>query len=161
MHILYAGNLLNFLNLDLYCETGFLSSEGLPGVALLLWTMTQYSSLSYATRVPFLRCNLILAPSCVGVKSCTFKFFMGRVISSFERMARDHAEFVCRMKEYLPRSDFFKKTLKALETHFTMKPVNLDAVGENDGEEMPPSTRLLSQQELEDGSQCPLESVAG
>uniref|UniRef100_A0A2P2KE55 Uncharacterized protein n=1 Tax=Rhizophora mucronata TaxID=61149 RepID=A0A2P2KE55_RHIMU len=77
------------------------------------------------------------------------------------RMARDHAEFVCRMKEYLPRSDFFKKTLKALETHFTMKPVNLDAVGENDGEEMPPSTRLLSQQELEDGSQCPLESVAG
>ncbi|KAF2313610.1 hypothetical protein P3X46_029746 [Hevea brasiliensis] len=76
------------------------------------------------------------------------------------RSARNHNEFVCRMKEYMPRSVFIERILKALESHFSVKPINLEAV---DGSHMAGYvhfTRLLSKQELEAAMTSVLESRA-
>lgn len=66
------------------------------------------------------------------------------------RMERGHTEFICRMNEYLPRTDFIEKTTEAIETYFSVKNVNLEATEEPCGAEFVPSTRLLSKQELEE-----------
>ncbi|OAY60182.1 putative lipoate-protein ligase A [Manihot esculenta] len=74
------------------------------------------------------------------------------------RSARKHTEFVCRMKEYMPRSIFIERTLKALESHFSVKPVNLDAVDGLHSIRYVSSTRLLLRRELEDARASLLES---
>ncbi|KDP36050.1 hypothetical protein JCGZ_10016 [Jatropha curcas] len=76
------------------------------------------------------------------------------------RSARNHNEFLCRMKEYLPRSVFIERTLKALETHFSVKPKNSDAVRVTNTEGFVHSTRLLMKQELEDARESMPESIA-
>ncbi|KAF2299438.1 hypothetical protein GH714_031951 [Hevea brasiliensis] len=76
------------------------------------------------------------------------------------RSARNHAEFVCRMKEYMPRSIFIERTMKALESHFSVKPVNLDAVVGSHSSGYVHSTRLLSKHELKDAVTTLLESRA-
>ncbi|KAF7824825.1 putative lipoate-protein ligase A [Senna tora] len=37
------------------------------------------------------------------------------------RLARDHTDFVCRMKEFLPRSEFMQRTIDALGSRFSLE----------------------------------------
>lgn len=74
------------------------------------------------------------------------------------RLARDHLEFICRMKEYLPRTLFIEKTLEALETHFSMQAI--EKIGIPNGAAFVPSTSLLTKQELEDALASSLQRVA-
>ncbi|CAN0908910.1 Inactive lipoate--protein ligase 2 [Linum grandiflorum] len=66
------------------------------------------------------------------------------------RLARDHTEFVCRMREYMQRPVFMDRTIEALENWFSVQPVSLaDVGGSPQMEEFVPTTRILSRQELE------------
>ncbi|XP_068643506.1 uncharacterized protein [Aristolochia californica] len=66
------------------------------------------------------------------------------------RLARNHREFLCSMKNYLSsRSTFIDKTIATLGTHFSMRPVPLDIVDSQCDTEFPNSTVLLPKQELE------------
>lgn len=61
---------------------------------------------------------------------------------------RDHTEFVCRMKDYIERSDFVEKTVKAVGNQFAMKEVNLEDIDSYAKGEHVKSTRLLTVEEL-------------
>ncbi|KAJ4707427.1 Lipoate-protein ligase A [Melia azedarach] len=66
------------------------------------------------------------------------------------RMARGHTEFICGMKEFLPRSVFIEKTIESIENYFQVKHLNLEAAEGPRGAEFVHSTRLLTKQELEE-----------
>lgn len=66
------------------------------------------------------------------------------------RLARSHTDFVCRMKDYMPRSVFIDRTVKAIESHFLAKPVDLDVDTAVHDAEFVHSTRLLTNNELEE-----------
>ncbi|XP_050226750.1 uncharacterized protein LOC126676565 [Mercurialis annua] len=72
------------------------------------------------------------------------------------RSTRDHTDFVCRMKEYLSRSEFIERTVKALETHFLIEPITLEGFNASNESAFIPSTRLLTKQELEDACESQL-----
>lgn len=63
---------------------------------------------------------------------------------------RDHTEFVCRMKDYIERSDFVEKTVKAVGNQFAMKEVNLEDIDSYAKGEHVKSTRLLTVEELQE-----------
>ncbi|XP_010425693.1 PREDICTED: putative lipoate-protein ligase A [Camelina sativa] len=66
------------------------------------------------------------------------------------RLERDHTDFVCRMKDYIERSDFVEKTIKAVGNQFTLKQVNLkDIDSYTKAENNLKTTRLLTLEELE------------
>lgn len=64
------------------------------------------------------------------------------------RLARDHLEFICCMKDYMPRSVFINKTVEAIGTQFSVKSEQSDPIETNSN--FVPSTRLLTRQELEE-----------
>ncbi|VVB04410.1 unnamed protein product [Arabis nemorensis] len=66
------------------------------------------------------------------------------------RLERDHTDFVCRMKDYIERSDFVEKTVKAVGNQFTLKQVNLEDIDSYAKGEHLKSTRLLTLKELEE-----------
>ncbi|KAK3212640.1 hypothetical protein Dsin_017346 [Dipteronia sinensis] len=68
------------------------------------------------------------------------------------RLGRDHTEFICRLKEYLPRSVFIDKTVESIETYFSVNPTSMEAIDESQGAEFVHSTKLLTRQELEEAS---------
>ncbi|KAK9271522.1 hypothetical protein L1049_001882 [Liquidambar formosana] len=74
------------------------------------------------------------------------------------RLARGHMEFVCRMKDYLPNFVFIENTVKAIETHFSVNPVNLESIVAPCDKEFVHSTRLLAKEELEEAYACPAKS---
>ncbi|XP_019057286.1 PREDICTED: uncharacterized protein LOC104825807 [Tarenaya hassleriana] len=78
------------------------------------------------------------------------------------RLERDHTDFVCRMKDYMQRSVFIEKTMKAVETHFTLKQVNLEEMGSHAKGEYLETTRLLTMEELEQAREgaSQIESIA-
>ncbi|KAJ4845044.1 hypothetical protein Tsubulata_010834 [Turnera subulata] len=76
------------------------------------------------------------------------------------RLARDHLEFICRMKEYIPRTIFVERTLKALESHFSLQEMNSETIVTPNGATFVPSTSLLTRQELMDALASPLEGIA-
>ncbi|XP_062195624.1 uncharacterized protein LOC133898852 [Phragmites australis] len=66
------------------------------------------------------------------------------------RLARNHTDFLCRMKEYMPsRSVFTDGIITALREHFSVESTDLET-GPSDDEEFVPSTKLLSQKDLEE-----------
>lgn len=65
------------------------------------------------------------------------------------RLARGHLEFICRMKDYLPRSVFIDGTIRAAGSHFSVKPIELEATKTPSSTKFEPSTKLLTNQELE------------
>ncbi|KAI3841666.1 hypothetical protein MKW92_040738 [Papaver armeniacum] len=65
------------------------------------------------------------------------------------RSERNHLEFICRMKEYMPRSAFIEKTLSSVGSRFLVEPTNLEAIGAHSGTAFAHSTSLLTKQELE------------
>uniref|UniRef100_A0A0D3DBG1 BPL/LPL catalytic domain-containing protein n=2 Tax=Brassica oleracea var. oleracea TaxID=109376 RepID=A0A0D3DBG1_BRAOL len=66
------------------------------------------------------------------------------------RLERDHTEFVCRMKDYIERSDFVEKTVKAVGKQFAMKEVNIEDIDSYAKGEHVKSTRLLTMEELQE-----------
>ncbi|KAG9451360.1 hypothetical protein H6P81_011325 [Aristolochia fimbriata] len=67
------------------------------------------------------------------------------------RRARNHKEFLCAMKNYLPtRSTFIAKTIAALETHFSMRQAPSDIENSHRNTEFPNSAVLLTKLELEE-----------
>lgn len=65
---------------------------------------------------------------------------------------RDHTDFVCRMKDYIERSDFVEKTVKAVGNQFTLKHVDLEDIDSYAKGEHLKSTRLLTMEELEEAT---------
>lgn len=66
------------------------------------------------------------------------------------RLARNHTDFLCRMKEYLPsRPVFTDGVITALGEHFSVQPTDLETALST-VEEFSPSTKLLSEQDLEE-----------
>ena len=59
-------------------------------------------------------------------------------------------EFVCRMKDYMTRSVFIDKTLKAMENHFSVRPVEVDVDASVHDAGFVHSTRVLMKHELEE-----------
>ncbi|MBA0639389.1 hypothetical protein Goklo_022427 [Gossypium klotzschianum] len=65
------------------------------------------------------------------------------------RSARSHLDFICRMKDYMPRSTFMDKTVEATETQFSLRPIQLEAIRTCTEAEFCPSSRFLTNEELE------------
>ena len=77
------------------------------------------------------------------------KMFTIDVDFSFSFQARNHTDFLCRM-EYMPsRSVFTDGVIAALGEHFSVQPMGLQAILSSH-EEFVPSTKLVSQQDLEE-----------
>lgn len=63
---------------------------------------------------------------------------------------RGHMDFICRMKEYLPRSEFIERTIKAIEAQFSVKSISLEAIDVPSASEFVHTTRLLTEQEIQE-----------
>ncbi|CAN6876335.1 unnamed protein product [Brassica oleracea] len=75
------------------------------------------------------------------------------------RLERDHTEFVCRMKDYIERSDFVEKTVKAVGNQFAMKEVNIEDIDSYAKGEHVKSTRLLTMEELQEAMASTAQSA--
>ncbi|KAL8159319.1 hypothetical protein V2J09_000856 [Rumex salicifolius] len=64
------------------------------------------------------------------------------------RMARNHLDFVCRMKEYLPRSSFIDRTILSIGSHFSLKPITIEEI-EYGTTAVSPSSTPLTKADLE------------
>ncbi|XP_022738276.1 uncharacterized protein LOC111291007 [Durio zibethinus] len=65
------------------------------------------------------------------------------------RLARGHLDFICRMKDYMPRSTFINKTVEATGTQFSLRSIMSEEIESCSETEFYPSTRLLTDKELE------------
>ncbi|KAG2679286.1 hypothetical protein I3760_11G044700 [Carya illinoinensis] len=65
------------------------------------------------------------------------------------RLARSHLEFICRMKDYMPRSTFIDKTEGAIDTHFSLRSRESEDIETLPNIQFSPSTRPLTKRELE------------
>ncbi|KAM0016447.1 putative lipoate--protein ligase [Helianthus debilis subsp. tardiflorus] len=68
------------------------------------------------------------------------------------RLARDHLDFVCPMKDYISRSDFISRTIDAAGRLFSVKSTEFEAVKSSSNVNFTPTSRLLTNQELEAAS---------
>ncbi|KAG8362679.1 hypothetical protein BUALT_BualtUnG0051600 [Buddleja alternifolia] len=67
------------------------------------------------------------------------------------RQARNHLEFICRMKDYITRSIFIERTIGAVGDHFVLRSLpESEAFQSRVGSKYEPSSRLLRRQELYD-----------
>lgn len=65
------------------------------------------------------------------------------------RLARNHIDFLCRMKDYVPsRSRFIEKTITSIGSFFTVKTAELETNTDSSEAFHSCSTKLLSSQEL-------------
>ncbi|XVF09050.1 hypothetical protein REPUB_Repub07fG0057700 [Reevesia pubescens] len=65
------------------------------------------------------------------------------------RSARGHLDFICHLKDYMPRSTFINKTVDATGTQFSLRSFQLEATETRFETEFNPSTRFLTDGELE------------
>lgn len=65
------------------------------------------------------------------------------------RLARSHLDFICRMKDYIPRSIFMEKTIEATKTDFSLSLTESEAMETPSNAKFCPSSRPLTVQELE------------
>lgn len=61
-------------------------------------------------------------------------------------------DFVCRMKEHMPRSEFIERTIKAIGTQFSVMPVSKESIDVPSDSEYVHSTRLLTEKEILEAS---------
>ncbi|KAM3375280.1 vesicle-fusing ATPase [Capsicum galapagoense] len=66
------------------------------------------------------------------------------------RQARDHLDFICRMKDYISRQEFINRTISALGSQFSVTSMELESLEYPNDTKFAPSTRLLRKQELEE-----------
>ncbi|XP_051131521.1 uncharacterized protein LOC127251726 [Andrographis paniculata] len=65
------------------------------------------------------------------------------------RQERDHLEFICRMKDYISRSNFIDRTIDAVGNHFVLKSEDLEDAQNHLSSNFAPTSRLLTREELE------------
>ncbi|EYU35723.1 hypothetical protein ABFS82_12G041000 [Erythranthe guttata] len=68
------------------------------------------------------------------------------------RQARDHLEFICRMKDYISRSNFINRTIDSVGSHFLLTSQSAETIQFPPGSKFEPSSRLLTSHEL--GEAC-------
>lgn len=68
------------------------------------------------------------------------------------RQARNHSDFICRMKEYMPRTNFISRTVDALEGEFSVKTIDLEAVESSPDTKFVHSSKVLTERELEEAA---------
>ncbi|KAL2230462.1 uncharacterized protein LOC105172155 isoform X2 [Sesamum indicum] len=66
------------------------------------------------------------------------------------RQARDHLDFICRMKDHIPRSNFIQRTIDAVGSHFVLRSADPEASQSPLSSKFEPSSRLLKREELEE-----------
>lgn len=59
-------------------------------------------------------------------------------------------DFICRMKDYVPRSDFITRTVETVKSQFAIRSTDLDEV--NSPLSFAHSSKLLTTQELEEAA---------
>ncbi|XP_057768164.1 uncharacterized protein LOC130988357 isoform X2 [Salvia miltiorrhiza] len=62
---------------------------------------------------------------------------------------RNHVEFICRLKEFMSRSDFINGTTDAVAAYFALRSPDADDI-QNHSSQFEPSSKLLTRQELGD-----------
>ncbi|KAL6497404.1 hypothetical protein OROGR_029333 [Orobanche gracilis] len=73
-----------------------------------------------------------------------------RTKTLYDDLARDHLEFICRMKDYfISRSDFIDRTIEAVGSQFLLKSSELEGVQCSLASKFEPSSGLLTRQELD------------
>lgn len=70
------------------------------------------------------------------------------------REARSHLDFLCSLKEYMPRQVFIDKTIEAIETEFATSSKQLEECENSLTGNYNPTTRMLTEQELETAAGC-------
>jgi len=65
---------------------------------------------------------------------------------------RDHMDFICRMKEHMPRSEFIERTIKAVRDEFSVSPVSLESLYSDSVSEYVHTTKLLTEKEIREAS---------
>ncbi|PWA64333.1 biotin/lipoate A/B protein ligase family [Artemisia annua] len=65
------------------------------------------------------------------------------------RLARDHLDFICPMKDYISRSDFINKTIDAAGSQFSIESTEFEAIKPPSSLKFTPTSKLLTKQELE------------
>ncbi|KAL2329954.1 hypothetical protein Fmac_017535 [Flemingia macrophylla] len=73
------------------------------------------------------------------------------------RLTRSHLDFVCRMKEYLSRSEFIERTIKAIGGQFSVKSTGLESIDVPSVSEYVHTTRLLTEKEIQETS-CTIQT---
>lgn len=83
------------------------------------------------------------------------------IVNRFLFKARNHDEFLRPMKDYLPtRSTFIEKTITSIGSHFLVRPLQLEEISTPGDATFPQSTRLLTEQELEDAFATQLDNFS-
>lgn len=82
------------------------------------------------------------------------------------REARSHLDFICSLKDYMPRQIFIDKTTEAIETQFATSLKQLEECEYSSTGNCSPTTKVLTEQELETAAGCvsqgnKLEKVLG
>lgn len=65
---------------------------------------------------------------------------------------RGHTDFICRMKEHMPRSEFIERTIKAVGDEFSVSPVSLESINIDFVSEYVHTTKLLTEHEIREAS---------
>ncbi|KAE9586609.1 hypothetical protein Lal_00004672 [Lupinus albus] len=66
------------------------------------------------------------------------------------RLTRGHVEFIRGMKDYLARSEFIERTIKAIGAQFSVKPISLESIDIPSASEFVHTTKLLTEQEIQE-----------
>ncbi|KAK4375600.1 hypothetical protein RND71_006277 [Anisodus tanguticus] len=73
--------------------------------------------------------------------------------------ARDHLDFICRMKDYISRQEFINRTISALGSQFFVTSLELESFDCPDDTKFVPSSRLLGKQELKESLESESRNV--
>ena len=66
--------------------------------------------------------------------------------------ARNHLDFICCMKEYMPRTNFITRTVDALQGEFSVETTDLEAVESPSNTKFIHSSKILTERELEEAA---------
>ncbi|CAI9115347.1 OLC1v1016234C2 [Oldenlandia corymbosa var. corymbosa] len=65
------------------------------------------------------------------------------------RKERDHLEFLCRMKDYIPRSNFIDRIIEAVGRNFDVKPMEIEAIeSPTSNIVFTPTSKIVAEEEL-------------
>ncbi|KAJ8753607.1 hypothetical protein K2173_022848 [Erythroxylum novogranatense] len=64
------------------------------------------------------------------------------------RLGRNHLDFICRMKEYMPRSLFIERTVEAAKNQFSLQLAQSEDIQTLSDTKFSPSSKQLTEQEL-------------
>uniref|UniRef100_A0A2P2LHK5 Uncharacterized protein LOC103931360 isoform X3 n=1 Tax=Rhizophora mucronata TaxID=61149 RepID=A0A2P2LHK5_RHIMU len=65
------------------------------------------------------------------------------------RLARNHLDFICCIKDYMSRSDFIERTVQATGSQFTLQSAGLEAVEAQSNTKFSPMSKILTRQDLQ------------